>query len=186
LIWLAPPSPALTQWLDRGGTALVADHAGAEGEPLWRDAAGNVLARSVDSGRGRVIALPGALTPEQLPMLLDADFPDRLRAAFAGELPAPTRAPAVAIRPRTDSAIGPMPAARAPAARPLDAWLALLIAGLFLFERIVATRARAESDQKTAAEGGAPSFLARKAGVGGTIDATDGGLRESLREEPPA
>ncbi|MBO9662023.1 BatA domain-containing protein [Dokdonella sp.] len=140
LVWLAPPAPALTQWLDRGGTALVAGRADAGGEPLWRDASGRVLARQSSDGAGRTIALAGALTPADLPPLLDADFPDRLRAAFAGAPPAPDRAPAAVAAPRVDERIAAS-AAQSPAnARPLDAWLAWLIAGLFLLERIVAMR----------------------------------------------
>lgn len=140
LVWLAPPAPALTQWLDRGGTALVAGRSAADGEPLWRDATGRVLARERSGGPGRTIALAGALTPADLPPLLDADFPDRLRAAFAGAPPAPTRAPAAAVAPRVDEGIAAA-AAQSPAnTRPLDSWLAWLIAGLFLLERLVAMR----------------------------------------------
>lgn len=144
LVWLAPSAPALTSWLDRGGVALVSSAADANGEPLWRNATGRVLAKVAARGNGRVIALPGALTPAELPLLLDADFPDRLRAAFGGGSPAPTRATAAAMQPRVEAA-ATAASVRSPAsARPLDAWLAVLIAALFLCERFVATRPRAE------------------------------------------
>lgn len=146
LVWLAPPSSALTSWLDRSDVALVANQADADGEPLWRDAAGRVLARTMAAGQGRTIALSGALTPQDLPSLLDAEFPDRLLAAFAGEPPAPTRASAAAMRPRVDGGISASSARNPATVRSLDTWLALLIAGLFLLERIVAVR-------KPAAEG---------------------------------
>ncbi|HEX7915484.1 BatA domain-containing protein [Rudaea sp.] len=146
LVWLAPSAPELTRWLDHGGVALVSSAAAADGEPLWRDAAGRMLAKVAIRGNGRVIALPGALTPAELPLLLDADFPDRLRAAFGGESLAPTRATAAAMHPRVEAAMA-TGAARSPAsAHPLDAWLALLIAALFLCERFIATRPRAESE----------------------------------------
>lgn len=143
LVWLAPRSTALERWLERGGTALVTDSADAGGEPLWRDASGRVLARSASDGRGRTIGLSAALTPAGLPLLLDADFPDRLRAAFEGAPAAPTRAPAAAARPRHDADLHAASLRSTAHARPLDPWLASLIAVLFLLERIVATRARA-------------------------------------------
>jgi len=145
LVWLAPSAQELTRWLDHGGVALVANVADANGEPLWRDAAGRVLAKVVVSGNGRMIALPGALTPAELPLLLDADFPDRLRAAFSGGSRAPTRATAAAMHPRIETATAAVSARPRASTRPLDAWLALLIAALFLCERFVATRPRAEA-----------------------------------------
>jgi hypothetical protein len=115
-----------------------------EGDPLWRDTDGNVLARSQAIGRGRLIVLPGALMPATLPSLLDTDFPRRLLEALRGTSAAPDRAPAAALEPVR----GPIAAANpgsSGATRPLDAWLAALIAILFLLERFFATRGRAES-----------------------------------------
>jgi len=144
LVWLAPTTSTLTRWLDDGGVALVANVAAANGEALWRDATGQVLAKVAARGGGRMIALPGALMPADLPWLLDAQFPDRLRAAFDGGPPAPARAAAAAMRPRVETGTVAS-AARSPASgRPLDAWLVLLIAALFLCERFVATRPNAE------------------------------------------
>ena len=121
----------------------MANDGEANGEPLWRDAGGRVLARIAVVGKGTRIALPGALTPADMPLLLDGDFPQRLRAAFGGAASAPTRAPAMAMRPRVETGLA-APSARSPASiHPLDAWLALLIAGLFLAERFVATTPRA-------------------------------------------
>lgn len=141
LLWLAPPAPALDRWLDRGGSALTVRRTEAGGAVLWTDAAGRVLARLVPRERGRLVALPGDFAPVDLPILLDADFPDRLRAALEAAPAAPTRAPASAMVPRVADA----PVSRAEAtrsARPLDPWLALLIAVLFLVERVVATHRR--------------------------------------------
>jgi hypothetical protein len=139
LAWLAPPASEAQAWIERGGTALAIHQAGTDGEPLWRDAAGRVLARTQPVGRGRVLALPGALAPADLPLLLDADFPERLLAAFAPAAP-PTHAPAESMAPRqAERAAAPAPSAPA-SGRPLDGWLALLAALLFLAERILATR----------------------------------------------
>jgi len=145
LVWLAAPTPALTQWIERGGIALTAKDSDSDGEPIWRDGQGRVLARRRASGHGRTIALTAAFAPSDLPILLDADFPERLLAAFSGAPRAPTRAPAAAARPLHDGGVANAATRSLAAARPLDAWLALLIAGLFLLERALATRARAEA-----------------------------------------
>ena len=145
LVWLgADLTPTIRNWIEAGGTAIT-DHAPrATGVPVWRDADGDVLARSQPIGRGSLIALSSAFTPQALPALLDADFPERLAGLLRGVSSAPTSAPASAMRPATSgSAEGAnaMPSA----AKPLDPWLALLIAALVLIERIVATRSRASS-----------------------------------------
>jgi hypothetical protein len=103
-----------------------------------------VLARVKPFGEGRVLALPGTLTPAALPILLDADFPERLRAALQPEPAAPTRAMAESMSPShvTTAAAG---AHSLQGAHPLDAWLVVLVAILFLVERFVATRPRAEA-----------------------------------------
>ncbi|MBN8727837.1 MAG: BatA domain-containing protein [Xanthomonadales bacterium] len=142
LVWLAPISEDVGRWVERGGTALVSGVAGDEGEPLWRDAAGRPLARVIARGQGCMVALPGALEPVDLPILLDADFPQRLWRALAGSSPAPTRAVAAQAEPlqETGTRHGER---RDPAdARPLDAWFALLAAMLLLAERLLATRRR--------------------------------------------
>lgn len=145
LVWLAPSTPVLAQWIERGGIALVAGDVDADGEPIWRDGQGRVLARRQVSGMGQRIALGGAFAASDLPIVLDADFPDRLLAAFAGAPRAPTRAPAAAARPLHDAGVASAEARSLAAAQPLDAWLALLIAALFLLERAVATRSRARA-----------------------------------------
>ena len=144
LVWLAPPSPALRRWFDAGGIALVANDADTNGEPLWRDANGRVFAHRMPSGKGQRIALHGGMTPADLPLLLDADFPERLRAAFDPAPVAPTRAVAAAMRPHVEAGLAASSLRSPTSARPLDMWLALLIASMFLLERIVATRARTE------------------------------------------
>ncbi|MFT3792510.1 MAG: BatA domain-containing protein [Rudaea sp.] len=144
LVWLAPPSPALARWLDAGGTALVSHDADTNGEPLWRDTGGRVLAHRVANDKGCRIALHGGFTPADLPELLDADFPDRLRTAFDPAPAAPTRAAAATMRPRVEAGPEAMSLRSPTSARALDVWLALLIAILFLLERFVATRVRTQ------------------------------------------
>lgn len=147
LAWLAPDlSTQASAWIDRGGVALVVNHAASDAEALWRDASGRVLARQQVVGRGRLIGLPGALDPATLPILLDADFPERLQAALQGAPTPPTRAHAGDVRPLHAAATSKASPARSrDSARPLDLWLALLIALLFLVERSVATRTRAQA-----------------------------------------
>jgi hypothetical protein len=142
LVWLgAEPTPAVTAWIEAGGTAIVDHQPHATGAPAWRDADGNAIARISPSGRGRLVALVSAFTPHDMPALLDADFPARLRNLIDGATPAPTRAPAEAMQPRAGAEAARIAAAPA-SAKPLDPWLGLAIALLVLVERIVATRTR--------------------------------------------
>jgi len=143
LIWLAPEIPAnVAAWIDQGGTVLVANRPDATGAPIWRDANADVVARAQARGRGRVIELPHAFEPATFPALLDADFPTQLLEVLQGQPPPPTRAPADAVQPvRSGDVTGTSATARTN--KPLDPWLALLIAVLFLTERAVATRERA-------------------------------------------
>jgi hypothetical protein len=93
-------------------------------------------------GAGRMLALPGSLSPERLPALLDARFATPLLDALRGAAAAPDRADADAFLPARagDEARGE--AAPAPhAVRPLDAWFGLLAAFLSVVERVLATRA---------------------------------------------
>ena len=139
LVVLAPELPAsLRTWIERGGVALLAKQSADDGDPLWRDAAGNVLARNAPMGHGRSITLVGTLTPADLPDLLDAAFPQRLVDALRGPAAAPTRAHAALAAPRHDGAAASSAAMSSSSARPLDPWLALLIAALFLLERALA------------------------------------------------
>ena len=140
LVWLgSTPSPAITAWIEAGGTALVDDQPGATGVPIWRDPDGNVLARVQPIGRGRLVALAAALTPQTFPPLLDADFPQHLLDLLQGPPTPPTRASADALRPASATSATSRAATLA-SAKPVDPWLALLIAALMLIERMVAMR----------------------------------------------
>jgi hypothetical protein len=140
LVWLTGGTlPAtVTGWVERGGTALVASDAIFPDETdraiLWRDDQGQPLAQAIPLGKGRLIRLTRPLTPADMPVLLDASFPNQLRALFTPAPPPPTRVAAADYAPRTG---GPTYDQQP---RDLRPWLAILIALLFLAERWLATR----------------------------------------------
>ena len=143
LVWLgqgALPAPLL-QWVERGGSVLVGVDSEVSDIPrlgiaLWHDDAGNVLARGIARGRGRVLQLAAPLRPDALPLLLQPEFPEHLWRLFAPAPPAPTRIAASDYAPRTGAPEWP--------AIPLDlaSWLVLLVAALFLLERWLASGRR--------------------------------------------
>jgi hypothetical protein len=143
LVWLVPGElpPGIRAWIEAGGTALL-DAATAvpgtsAGIVLWRDARGEPLVVGRAMGSGRVMQLARELAPATLPELLDPDFPGRLRALFDPP-PLPGSAYAATQAPRTGTAeLSPTP-------RPLQPWLALLIAALFVIERWLAASPRRE------------------------------------------
>lgn len=146
LLWLSGERPpALTEWIEAGGIAVASatrTTIDATGTPVWRDADQNVIASRRRIGNGQLIELAGALTPAELPALLDGDFPARLHSLFSGDEAAPTRAMAAALRPlQRDAATATSTAALA-TRTPLDPWFALLIAALFAVERTWATTRR--------------------------------------------
>lgn len=148
LIWLAPDFPSsLTSWLEHGGVALATHRVAKDAAPFWRSDDGRVLASEQLLGAGRLVALPHALTPADLPLLLDAAFPDKLLAALRGDSPAPDRAIAASVEPLRsgDTAATTAPTVGSGAVA-LDAWLALAIAALFALERIVATSRPREAE----------------------------------------
>lgn len=142
LAWLAPgdlPAPLLA-WIRAGGTALVDAQAtwplAADGTPVWRDDAGRPLAHAAALGRGRIVQLTQALSPATLPALVQADFPERLRALFEPAPAAPTRADAAAYAPVPGGASFPE------TPRDLSPWLLWLVAALFALERWLASGRR--------------------------------------------
>ena len=143
LVWLAPGAlpTHVRAWIEAGGTALLSATSQfpgtATGLALWRDAQGGVIVRGRALGNGRVLQLTRELAPHALPELLDPAFPDRLRALFDPPSP-PQSAFARTHAPRTG---GP---ALPPVRHPLQPWLALLVALLFLLERWLATSPRRE------------------------------------------
>jgi hypothetical protein len=153
------PPPALQRWVEAGGTALVssalpgsaglavqrpdsappAPGAGQSPPPAASSASTpQVIARSADGaplmlaqtlGRGRLLGFTHALDPAQLPLLLDASFPQVLRDALVPPQAAPDWASAAAMQPGDDAARS------SSAAQSLASPLILLAALAFLAER---------------------------------------------------
>jgi hypothetical protein len=142
LVWLAPGAlPAsVLQWIENGGAALLDAQAevpaGAGLTVRWRDAQGSPLVEGATWGRGRVLRFTQPLRPSDMPSLVEADFPQRLRALFDPELPAPSRVAARDYAPLTGGASYPLPP------RDLQPWLALLVALVLLIERCLASRTK--------------------------------------------
>jgi hypothetical protein len=142
LVWLAPgPVPsAVTDWVNAGGTALLASTAEvampAASAPLWADEAGDVLAEGGMLGAGRLMRLTRPLEPAAMPDLVAPGFAAALRDLVAPPAPPPARMVAAAAAPVAGAAPYPLPP------RELSAWLAVLIALVFAAERLLATRAR--------------------------------------------
>ncbi len=142
LAWLVPGElpPAIRRWIEGGGIALLDERAAlpasVNAAAIWRDGEGRVLARSAAFGRGRVIQLARPLLPAPNPQVLDGQFPAQLRALFDGPGPAPTRALAEALRPLPGGPTFPE------TPKPLDPWLAIVAAALFVLERWFASASR--------------------------------------------
>lgn len=140
LVWLGAGTlpAALLQWVEAGGTAIIAaDAQFPEDAPravLWRDDLGRPLAEARPLGAGRLMRFTRRLAPSEMPELLQPDFPVRLRALFDPLPTAPSRASSVDYAPLT----GGRSYVQAP--QDIRPWLALLIGGLLLIERWVATR----------------------------------------------
>jgi hypothetical protein len=139
LIWLGSSLPVeLMPWIENGGRALIVDDAAGPGEIVWRDDDGAALARDELVGGGHILHLHGPLTPADLPALLDADFPERLRALLAAPLPPPFQAYANEVEPIASA----NPSARFPQGTDLTPNIGVLIGFVFLIERLLATRRR--------------------------------------------
>lgn len=140
LVWLKPgrvPAP-VTDWVSDGGTALLGEGAAvampATTAPLWRDETGGTLVEGGVLGQGRVLRFTRPLEPAAMPDLLSGSFPATLRDLVTPPAPPPARVSAAAFAPKAGVAPFPLPP------RELSAWLAVLIAALFLVERWLASR----------------------------------------------
>ncbi len=139
LAWIAPGPlpPVVRAVLDGDGTVLVGNATAIEGAatPVHRDALG-ALVEQVATPRGRLLRFTRPLVPERVPDLLDPAVPRRLAALFAAGATPPARVMARDYRPIAGAAAFPQPATD------LRPWLAVIIAALFLVERLLATRRR--------------------------------------------
>lgn len=142
LVWLKPgrlPS-AVTDWVSGGGTALLGATAEvampAATTPLWRDETGGVLVEGGVLGKGRILRFTRTLEPAAMPDLLSGRFPATMRDLVTPAAPSPARVSAAAFAPLAGQSPFPLPP------RELSAWLAVLIAALFLVERWLASPRR--------------------------------------------
>jgi hypothetical protein len=142
LVWLAPGSvpQAVVEWVRAGGVVLLDAQATLAEKPtmvaLWRDAEGVTLVEGGAYGSGRLMRLTKALAPQEMPGVLDGDFPQRLRGLFEPPPSAPARVYAADHAPATGGAAFALPP------RDLQPWLLALIALLFLVERWMASGPR--------------------------------------------
>ena len=140
LVWLSPGRvpPKVTDWVSAGGTALLGDAAQVAmpdtTTALWRDAFGNTLVEAAPLGAGRLLRFTQALEPAAMPELVSGEFPARLRGLITPPAPPPARVAAAAFAPR--AGVPPFPLAP----RELSSWLGVLIALIFLAERLLAMR----------------------------------------------
>lgn len=142
LVWLTPgPVPqAVTGWVEAGGTALLGNRARiampTASAPLWQDESGAALVEGGPLGGGRILRFVQPLEPATMPDLLAPGFAAALRDLVLPPAPPPARVRAEAYAPVAGAAPFPLPA------RELSAWLGVLIAALFLAERLIASRRR--------------------------------------------
>ncbi|NCP13861.1 MAG: hypothetical protein GW858_06805 [Sphingomonadales bacterium] len=142
LIWLVPGRvpQEVVEWVAAGGTALLGNNAQVAMPPttaaLWRNEAGDVLVEGGALSAGRLLRFQRALVPAAMPELLDADFAERLRDVITPSPPPPSRVTSAAFAPTAGIAPFPLPP------RELSAWLGVLIALVFLAERLLATSRR--------------------------------------------
>jgi hypothetical protein len=152
LIWLGAPVPgSVNQWVRRGGSLLLSRQPAAAGPIVLAEGNGSPVLREQVLGAGRVLSLAGPLRAGDVPALAAADLPKTLAALLQSPTSAPDRAPAASVAPLQ------LPAPQRPLGRPqsLAPYLALLIAALFLFERVYATRARTRNPDRAGASVGA-------------------------------
>ena len=142
IVWAAPgPAPgALRRLVAGGAVALLTSEVGVAGwgapVPLWRDAAGGVLAEGGALGRGRWRRFTRPLASETTPELLQPDVPARLHELLAEPPAPPARVRAPDYAPLLGGRAGGV------TAQDLGPALALAAAAAFALERVLATRRR--------------------------------------------
>lgn len=149
LIWLGAPVPnSVTEWVRQGGSLLISRQPAAAGQIALVDDNGAPVMRKQVLGAGRVLSLAVPLRADDAAVLRTPEFPRTLAALMQGPTPSPNRAPAVSVAPLQ------LPSPPRLLSRPqsLESYLAILIAVVFLFERIYATRVRKSATPSAAAE----------------------------------
>ena len=137
LLWLGGPLSAdATDWVKRGGRALVTRDPSPLGAGVLSDDRGMVMFRERHVGRGQVLSTLQPLTVAAMPGLREATMPDRLQSLMAAPLVSPDRAHASDVTPlRSDPTI-----TTASAGSRLTEYVAALAALLYFVERLWATR----------------------------------------------
>ena len=133
--------PTLLAWVENGGTAVVASASRIpdmerNGIVILRGAEGTPRVRGMRLGRGRILQWTQPLAPQAMPELLEADFPERLWSLYAPPATPPARIDARAYAPRQGGRAWPAQP------RDLTPLLVLVVAGLFLLERLFASGRR--------------------------------------------
>ncbi|WP_324075232.1 MAG: BatA domain-containing protein [Erythrobacter sp.] len=142
LVWLTPGPlpPAVTRWVEDGGTALLGHSAEvampAASAPLWQGEGGVVLVEGGPLGAGRIMRFAQPLEPAAMPDLLAPGFATALRDLVLPPAPPPARVKAQDYAPKAGTAPFALPP------RELSSWLGVLIAAVFLAERLLAARRR--------------------------------------------
>jgi len=141
LIWIAGPlPPGIEEWVRRGGRVLASRQASGAGRAVVRsDASGTAVLSATELGKGRLLTLTGPLLASASAAFSAPDFPRALRDLLRGPPTPPDRAPAASVAPLPNG-----PPAHGPI-QSLGPYLALLLALLFLGERLMATRIRANA-----------------------------------------
>ena len=93
-----------------------------------------LVIEQISTPQGQWLRWAAPLQPASLPVLLDAEFPNELRALL--QAPTPRRALATTMQPGAGAASYPQPATE------LSHWLLLAIALLLLVERWLASAPR--------------------------------------------
>jgi hypothetical protein len=138
LIWLATGKLPMDirEWVRKGGTAIISKEAVTSeltsSVAAWRNADGKTLARIASLGQGHLVQWQQTVSPEAMPELLDASFPQHLKDFLQTSRTTPNRALAKSQAPLAGIQ------ARPELPQSMQPWFALLIALLFMLERWLA------------------------------------------------
>ncbi len=140
LVWLASGElpPNIAQWVQQGGTLLASKDVSLPKTqlafPVWRDDQGTVLLREWQVAHGRILQWQVPLQPANMPVLLEAKFPERLIRVLQTS-PAPlSTSLASQQQPQKVNMAWPLKP------EPVWSWLVWLIVLLFMAERWLSGR----------------------------------------------
>ena len=154
LIWLgAAPPKSVNDWVRAGGRLLISRQSTSKDPVVLANDDGTAVLRARVLGTGRLLSLTVPLNIQDLPALAAPDFAKTLATELQRPTSAPGRAPAASVAPLQ------LPTASRLWGRPqsLASYFAVLIALMFLFERLYATRRRARDRAPSGASAGARS-----------------------------